>query len=98
KMLASMGIGVLYGKLEKLEEMEPFLSGGDMIEYVDLYETSFDEVPYKFEAGTQNVEGVVSLSAAIDYIENIGIENIEAIEEELLKYTLERLKRNKYVK
>lgn len=97
KMLASMGIGVLYGKLEKLEEMEPFLSGGDMIEYVDLYETSFHEVPYIFEAGTQNVEGVVSLSAAIDYIENIGIENIETIEEELLKYALKKLKENKYV-
>lgn len=97
KMLASMGIGVLYGKMEKLEEMDPFLFGGDMIEYVDLYDTTYDEVPHKFEAGTQNVEGVVSLSAAIDYIENIGMDKIEEIEEKLLKYTLEELSQNKYV-
>lgn len=97
KMLASMGIGVLYGKMEKLEEMDPFLFGGDMIEYVDLYDTTYDEVPHKFEAGTQNVEGVVSLSAAIDYIENIGMDKMEEIEKELLEYTLEKLSQNKYI-
>lgn len=97
KMLSSMGIGVLYGKIEKLEKMEPFLFGGDMIEYVDFYDTSFNEVPYKFEAGTQNVEGAVSLSSAIDYIENIGIGRIESIEGELLRYTVEKMKENKYI-
>lgn len=97
KMLASMGIGVLYGKIEKLEEMDPFLFGGDMIEYVDLYDTTYEKVPHKFEAGTQNVEGVVSLSAAIDYIENIGMDKIEEIEEKLLEYTLDKLSQNKYI-
>lgn len=97
KMLASMGVGVLYGKLEKLAEMEPFLYGGDMIEYVDLYESTYNEIPYIFEAGTQNVEGVLSLSIAIDYIQSIGIKNIEKIEKELLKYTLDKLKYKDFI-
>ncbi len=97
KMLASMGVGVLYGRYEKLNQMEPFLYGGDMIEYVDLYETTYDEIPYKFEAGTQNVEGVLSLSIAIDYIRSIGIKNIERIEKELLKYTINKLKDKEFI-
>ncbi|KNF08622.1 putative cysteine desulfurase Csd [Gottschalkia purinilytica] len=97
KMLASMGIGVLYGKFEKLKEMSPFLFGGDMIEYVDLYKTTYEEIPYRFEAGTQNVEGVVSLSVAIDYLNNIGMENVENKEKELLKYTLSRLKDKHFI-
>lgn len=97
KMLASMGVGVLYGRYEKLEEMEPFLYGGDMIEYVDLYDTTYNEIPYKFEAGTQNVEGVLSLSVAIDYIQSIGIKEIEEIEKELLKYTLDKLKDKDFI-
>ena len=77
KMLAPLGIGVLYGKKELLNKMTPFLMGGDMIEYVYEQETSFATLPNKFEAGTQNVGGVVGLGAAIDYIEKIGYENIE---------------------
>ena len=68
-MLAPLGIGVLYGKREILNKMSPFLMGGDMIEYVYEQETTFAPLPNKFEAGTQNVEGVVGLGAAIDYIE-----------------------------
>ena len=77
KMLAPLGIGVLYGKKEILETMSPFIMGGDMIEYVYEQETTFAPLPNKFEAGTQNVEGVIGLGAAIDYINSIGIENIE---------------------
>ena len=72
KMLAPLGIGVMYGKKELLNRMTPFLMGGDMIEYVYEQETTFAPLPNKFEAGTQNVEGVIGLGAAIDYIENLG--------------------------
>src|SRR5699024_4216586 len=98
KMLASMGVGVLYGKLERLKKMEPFLFGGGMVEYVDLYDTAYDETSYKFEAGTKNVEGVVALSAAIVDIDDMGMDAIETVEEELVKYTLEKLEENKYIK
>lgn len=91
KMLAPMGIGVLYGKEEILNKMEPFNLGGDMIEYVYEQETTYAEPPMKFEAGTQNVNGAVGLSAAIDYLENIGMENVEKIEADLLKYAYEEL-------
>ena len=72
KMFAPLGIGVLYGKKELLNKMTPFLMGGDMIEYVYEQNTTFAPLPNKFEAGTQNVEGVIGLGAAIDYIEKIG--------------------------
>lgn len=91
KMLAPMGIGVLYGKEALLEKMPPFLCGGDMIEYVWEQKTTFAEVPQKFEAGTQNVGGAVGLTAAIEYINKVGIDNIEAIEKELTSYALEKL-------
>ena len=84
KMLAPLGIGVLYGKRELLNKMSPFLMGGDMIEYVYEQETTFATLPNKFEAGTQNVEGVVGLGAAIDYIENLGYEKIQEIEEDVV--------------
>ena len=77
KMMASLGIGVLFGKKELLQKMPPFIMGGDMIEYVYEQDTTFAPLPNKFEAGTQNVEGVISLGAAIDYIESIGYENID---------------------
>ena len=86
KMLAPMGIGVLYGKKELLNKMNPFLFGGDMIEYVYEQKTTFAEVPTKFEAGTQNVEGAVGLKAAIDYLNTVGMENVEKIEKELSEY------------
>jgi len=98
KMLAPMGIGVLYGKEELLEKMPPFLMGGDMIEYVEEQTTTFAELPRKFEAGTPNVEGAVGLRAAIEYIEKIGFENIQKQEENLTAYALERLKEIPYVK
>lgn len=91
KMLAPLGIGVLYGKKELLENMSPFLYGGDMIEYVYEKESTFADVPTKFEAGTQNVEGAVGLKEAIKYLEKIGIQNVEKIERELLNYALEKL-------
>lgn len=90
-MLAPLGIGVLYGKKEILNKMSPFLMGGDMIEYVYEQETTFAPLPNKFEAGTQNVEGVIGLGAAIDYIEQIGYEKIEKIEKEILTYAKEEL-------
>ena len=90
-MLAPLGIGVLYGKREILNKMNPFLMGGDMIEYVYEQNTTFAPLPNKFEAGTQNVEGVVGLSAAIDYIEKIGYEEIDKIEKEVVSYAIDEL-------
>ncbi len=91
KMLAPLGIGVLYGKREILNNMKPFLMGGDMIEYVYEQDTTYAPLPNKFEAGTQNVEGVIGLGAAIDYINNIGYDKIEEIEKELVKYARQEL-------
>lgn len=97
KMLAPLGIGVLYGKREILNKMIPFLMGGDMIEYVYEQSTTFAPLPNKFEAGTQNVEGVVGLGAAIDYIQNIGYENIQKIEDEVVSYAREELGKLDYL-
>ena len=97
KMLAPLGIGVLYGKKEILEKMTPFLMGGDMIEYVYEQETTFAMIPNKFEAGTQNVEGVIGLGAAIDYIENIGYDKIQQIENEVVSYAMQELKKLDYL-
>ena len=97
KMLAPLGIGVLYGKRELLNKMSPFLMGGDMIEYVYEQETTFAPLPNKFEAGTQNVEGVVGLGAAIDYIENIGYDKIQEIEEDVVSYAREELSKLDYL-
>ena len=97
KMLAPLGIGVLYGKRELLNKMSPFLMGGDMIEYVYEQETTFAALPNKFEAGTQNVEGVVGLGAAIDYIENIGYDKIQEIEEDVVSYAREELSKLDYL-
>ena len=91
KMLAPLGIGVLYGKKEILNKMSPFLMGGDMIEYVYEQDTTFAPLPNKFEAGTQNVEGVIGLGSAIDYIENLGYDKIQKIEKEVLSYAREEL-------
>lgn len=91
KMLAPLGIGVLYGKKELLNKMTPFLMGGDMIEYVYEQDTTYAPLPNKFEAGTQNVEGVIGLGAAIDYINNIGYDKIHEIEKELVSYARQEL-------
>ena len=97
KMLAPLGIGVLYGKKELLEKMNPFLMGGDMIEYVYEQETTFAPLPNKFEAGTQNAEAVVGLAAAIDYIEKKGYENIKKIEDEIVNYAKQEMARLNFV-
>ena len=91
KMLAPLGIGVLYGKKHLLNDMTPFLMGGDMIEYVYEQNTTFAPLPNKFEAGTQNIEGVIGLASAIDYIENVGYEKIAQIEQEVVSYAREEL-------
>lgn len=97
KMLAPLGIGVLYGKREILNKMEPFIMGGDMIEYVYEQYTTFAPLPNKFEAGTQNVEGVVGLGAAIEYIKNIGYKTIHQLEEEVLLYARQELSKLEYL-
>lgn len=91
KMLGPMGIGVLYGKKKYLNEMPPFLYGGDMIEYVEEQVTTYAPVPQKFEAGTQNMGSIAGFGAAIDYLEQVGMSHIQRIEEELTRYLLERL-------
>ena len=91
KMFAPVGIGVLYGKKELLNKMTPFLMGGDMIEYVYEQNTTFAPLPNKFEAGTQNVEGVIGLGSAIDYIEKIGYKEIQNVEEAITKYAVNEL-------
>ena len=97
KMLSPMGIGVLYGKRALLESMPPFLSGGDMIEYVEEQATTYAELPQKFEAGTQNVGGAAGLAAAIDYLRGVGFDEIERIERDLTTYAIGELKRLPYV-
>lgn len=97
KMLAPLGIGVLYGKRELLNKMTPFLMGGDMIEYVYEQDTTFAPLPNKFEAGTQNVEGVIGLGAAIDYIENLGYDKIQEIEHEVISYARQELSKLDYL-
>lgn len=96
KALAPMGIGVLYGKEELLLKMPPFLRGGDMIEYVTEQDSTFAELPFKFEAGTQNVEGAVALCAAIDYLEAVGMDNIAEHEKELTEYALSKMREIPY--
>ncbi|MDO5755070.1 MAG: SufS family cysteine desulfurase [Tissierellia bacterium] len=91
KMCAAMGIGVLYGKKERLNSLKPFHYGGDMIEYVDKYESTFLDAPHRFEAGTQNVGGVASLAAAIDYIQQIGFDFIKNQEKKLMDYAYDEM-------
>jgi len=97
KMYAPLGIGVLYGKQKLLEQMPPFLAGGNMIEYVTEQTTTFAQVPTKFEAGTQNIEGAIGLGYAIDYINSIGYNQIQKQEHALLDYALAKLQNLPYV-
>ena len=97
KMLAPLGLGILYGKKEILNKMTPFLMGGDMIEYVYEQDTTYAPLPNKFEAGTQNVEAVIGLGAAIDYIENLGYNKIQEIEKEVVDYARKRLSELEYI-
>jgi len=91
KMCGPTGIGVLYGKREILEEMPPFQGGGDMIKKVELRSFKPNEVPYKFEAGTQPIAEAVGLGAAIDYLAHIGLEKIGEFEHQIIAYALDRL-------
>ncbi|MEK6946595.1 MAG: cysteine desulfurase [Nanoarchaeota archaeon] len=92
KMLGPTGIGVLYGKKELLEEMQPFLYGGEMINEVTFKYTTFNQLPWKFEAGTMNIAEAVGLSAAIDYLKKIEMENIRNHDKELADYAMAKLK------
>ncbi|MDY6761646.1 MAG: SufS family cysteine desulfurase [Candidatus Nanohaloarchaea archaeon] len=91
KMCGPTGTGVLYGKKELLAEIEPFLRGGDMIAHVDDHSSEWNDLPWKFEAGTPNIAGAVGLAAAVDYLEDIGMENVAAHSRELAEDTYRRL-------
>jgi cysteine desulfurase/selenocysteine lyase len=92
KMLGPTGIGVLWGKKELFEKIDPFLFGGDMISEVTLESADWNKLPWKFEAGTPNMAGIVGLGAAIDYLESVGIERVHKYEEELVGYVWQRMK------
>jgi cysteine desulfurase/selenocysteine lyase len=95
KMLGPTGVGVLIGRTDLLEEMDPFMGGGEMIDKVTLEKSTWNKVPWKFEAGTPNIAQVIGLGAAIDYLINVGMEKIHAHEKELLNYGLDVLSQNK---
>lgn len=91
KIYAPTGIGVLYGKEEFLNQMPPYQGGGEMIETVTFDKTTYNQLPYKFEAGTPNYVGIIALGEAINYVQNIGIENIAQYENQLLQYATEKI-------
>ncbi|TAH69724.1 MAG: cysteine desulfurase [Anaerolineaceae bacterium] len=97
KMLAPMGIGVLYGKKKLLDNMRPLLYGGGMVESVTEQDTVYAEAPYKFEGGTQNVEAAYGLMKAMEYIDDIGYDKIAAIEDKLTAYAIEKLEEIPYI-
>ncbi|MBC1965389.1 cysteine desulfurase [Listeria welshimeri] len=91
KMMAPTGIGALYGKRELLDTMEPTEFGGEMIDFVELYDSTWKELPWKFEAGTPIIGGAIALGAAIDYLAEVGLANIHAHEQELVGYAIEEM-------
>ena len=91
KMCGPTGIGVLYGKQALLEKMEPVAFGGEMIDFVDLYESTWTDLPWKFEPGTPNIAGAIGLGAAIDYLENIGMQTIHEYEQAIVAELLPKL-------
>ena len=91
KMLGPTGVGVLYGKLNLLEEMEPFLAGGEMIREVTFEKSTWNDVPWKFEAGTPNIAQVIGLGSAVDYLSEIGLDKINAHETAISNYAVEKL-------
>ena len=93
KFYGPMGVGVLYGKEALLEKMPPYQTGGEMIKTVTFEKTTFNELPFKFETGTPNVADVIGFDAALNYLEEIGLENIFKYEKELLDYATTRLKK-----
>ena len=86
KLYGPTGIGILYGKADLLESMPPYQGGGDMIKSVSFEKTTYNALPYKFEAGTPNIAGSIGLGAAVDYVSSVGLENIESYEHDLLEY------------
>jgi cysteine desulfurase/selenocysteine lyase len=92
KVLAPTGIGVLYGKRQVLEAMDPYMGGGEMIDYVSFEKTTYNKIPFKFEAGTPNISGGIALAAALRYMDTLGVTEIEAYEQELLAYGTEQMK------
>ncbi|SDM95908.1 cysteine desulfurase / selenocysteine lyase [Fictibacillus solisalsi] len=91
KMCGPTGIGVLFGKKALLNKMEPVEFGGEMIDFVDLYDSTWKELPWKFEGGTPIIAGAIGLGAAIDFLSDIGLDNIHRHEEELAKYAIEQM-------
>lgn len=98
KMLAPTGIGVLYGKEKILEKMSPVEFGGEMIDFVYEQEANWKELPWKFEAGTPNIEGAVALGYAVDYLTSLGMSEIEKHEQELISYILPKMRKIKGIK
>ncbi len=94
KLCGPTGIGIIYGRKDLLEEMPPYQGGGEMIKTVTFEKTTYNELPHKFEAGTPNIAGVIGLGVAIDYINNLGLLNIEKYENELLQYATKQLIEN----
>ncbi|MFT8756332.1 aminotransferase class V-fold PLP-dependent enzyme [Leuconostoc pseudomesenteroides] len=92
KMLGPTGIGVLYGRYDVLNQMQPAQFGGEMIEFVDLHEATFQPLPWRFEAGTPNIAGAIGLGAAVDYLTNIGMFEVAKYEQSLVDYVLPKLK------
>jgi cysteine desulfurase / selenocysteine lyase len=92
KMCGPTGIGILYGKRELLEEMEPVEFGGEMIDFVHLYDSTWKELPWKFEGGTPIIAGAIGLGAAIDFLNQIGMDEIEAHDQKLTNYAMERMR------
>jgi len=92
KMLGPTGVGILYVKKEILEELQPFISGGDMIKEVHKYETVYNDLPYKFEAGTPNIADVIGFGAAVDYLNRLGMDKVRDHEIELTKYAMDAMK------
>jgi cysteine desulfurase / selenocysteine lyase len=91
KMLGPTGVGILYGREELLNSMPPFLAGGEMIDQVSFDKVTYNELPHKFEAGTPNIAAVVAFSAAIDYLNNLGMDAVQRHEQEITSYALEKL-------
>src|SRR5262249_14835157 len=96
KMLGPTGVGVLYGRPELLDAMDPFMGGGDMILEVWRERSSWNELPWKFEAGTPNIAGVIAFGAALDYLEQVGMGAIRQHEKELTTYALEQLRKDRH--
>ena len=93
KLCGPTGVGFLYGKSELLDSLPPYQGGGEMISNVTFKQTEYAELPHKFEAGTPNIAGVIGFGAALEYMNSIGFDNIEAYEKSLLDYATEKLKK-----